>query len=256
MTLGDCVRSALRNWFLLLSCALLAGLTTFFAVGWLQPQQFRSTSKLAVGPGSDMTDPARIAQTLDGLTKRTTVTTFVEMITSDQVLSEATKRAGMSKEDAARYQVSAIALPEANVVELSVEGPKPGNAEGLSRGIVAEAVQNFESFYKIYSVRELEVASTPQQPVRPQPMQAAELAAVIGLCVGFLLGLLRDHRRARPAPTPTPSSLHEPALTPTPGPGREGTGASRGPSGAAEVVAPGDVAIEPRSEENAPVGSP
>lgn len=199
MSLGECIRSAARNWLLLLLCALTASLATLGLTS-LKTREYRSTTQLVVGPAANLTKWSHIWQTVDELSKRSVVTTFAEVIDSHRIFQEAAAQVGLSREGAASYSVSAVAQPEANVVLLDVQGPRRTTTAALSTAVASAATGYIDDFYKIYSLRPLDVAHTPRAPVAPHPMRDTALAGLGGLGLGFFLGLLRDRFRNRRGP--------------------------------------------------------
>jgi len=199
VSLTDCLRSARRNWWLLVVCAAVAGSATYLLTDRQTPQ-YETTLRLAVGPSPSITRQTRIAQAVDSLNKRSLVTTFAEIVAGRRIRDEAVRELGLPEDVASRYTVSANALPEANVIALRVRGPDPETAEGLAQAIASRAEPAIEDFYKNFAVRQLDEAETPSDPVTPQPTRDASLAVAGGLALGFFLGLFRDRFRGRRAP--------------------------------------------------------
>lgn len=196
MRLADAVVSAWRNWWLLVLCAAVAAGATLFLTLSEEPR-YRSSLRLAVGPSPTLTRQTRIAQAVDSLNKRTLITTFAEIAGGRTIFLGAVADLGLPPTEASRYSVSSVALPEANVIGLDVQGPRRGVAEDLVRRVGARSAAYLESFYKTFSVRELDEPTTPDEPVTPKPGRDVPLAAVSGLALGFFLGLCRDHVRRR-----------------------------------------------------------
>lgn len=192
MSLVACLRSARRNWYLLLICALVAAGATLYLTQ-RQQREYRSSIRLAVGPSPELTRQTRIAQTVDSLNKRSLITTFAEIVAGRRIYRGAVADSGVAEQEARRYTVSSNALPEANVIALDVEGPSRAVAEQLVSAIGARSIAYIEDFYKNFAVRELDDPKTPTDPVSPTPKRDVPLAAAGGLVVGFFLGLCRDY---------------------------------------------------------------
>ena len=196
MSLASCLRSARRNWYLLVICALVAAGSTLYLTLRETPQ-YRSSLRLAVGPSPTITRETRIAQAVDSLNKRALITTLAEMAGAQRIYSGAAAGLGLSGVAASHYSVSAVALPEANVISLAVQGPYRTTAAALAAAISAKATTSIEGFYKDLSIRQLDEPTTPTDPVTPKPKRDVPLAAVFGLCLGFFVGLTRDRVRGR-----------------------------------------------------------
>lgn len=196
MSLVACLRSAARNWYLLLVCALVAAGATLYLTHREQ-REYRSTVRLAVGPSPAITRQTRIAQTVDSLNKRSLITTFAEIAGGRQIYRQAAADAGVSQQEARRYTLASNALPEANVIALDVQGPRRRVAEALVTAVGTRSIAYIEDFYKNFAVRELDDPDTPTDPVSPRPQRDVPLAAFGGLALGFFLGLCRDYVRER-----------------------------------------------------------
>ena len=196
MSLAACFRSAARNWYLLLVCALVAAAGAVY-LAHREHKEYRSSMRLAVGPSPSITRQTRIAQAVDSLNKRPLIMTFAELAAGKRLYREAAAEAGVADREAARYSVSANPLPEANVIAVDVEGPRRATAELLVGAVGRHAAMQIEDFYKNFAVRPLDDPDTPADPISPTPKRDVPLAAAGGLAFGFLLGLFRDYVLAR-----------------------------------------------------------
>jgi uncharacterized protein involved in exopolysaccharide biosynthesis len=196
VSLASCLRSARRNWWLLALCAVVAAGVTLMLTE-RQTREYESTLRLAVGPSPAITRQTRIAQAVDSLNKRSLITTFAEIVAGRRIRTEAVTESGLTPGEAARYDVEANALPEANVIALRVQGPRRETAANLAAAIASRAEPYIEDFYKNFAVRQLDDPSTPTEPVTPKPKRDVPLAAAGGLALGFFLGLARDRLRER-----------------------------------------------------------
>jgi capsular polysaccharide biosynthesis protein len=196
VSLVECWRSASRNWWLLLVCALVGAGATLY-VTERQQNEYRASLRLAVGPSSKIGDLRLVAEAVDALNKPSLIATFAEVASSRVAFQQATVSLGMSVAGASRYSVSSAAMPGANVIMLDVEGPEPAIAARLANAVGARSIAFVDEFYKTYSLRALDDASASGDPVSPKPKRDVPLAAAGGLCLGFLLGLGRDFARRR-----------------------------------------------------------
>ena len=195
MSVLDLLHSASRNWYLLLACALVAaGATLLLAV--LEDPRYRSGVRLAVGPAPAL-EPETRARLVDSLNDRVLITTFAEIAGARTIFRDAAAEVGLPTGELSRYSVSSVALPEANVVALDVDGPRRTSVEELASKLAARSIGYIEGFYRDVSLRDLDGPARRAERVAPRPELDVPLAAAGGLAVGFLLGLFRDHLRAR-----------------------------------------------------------
>jgi capsular polysaccharide biosynthesis protein len=196
VSLASCWRSVLRNWYLLVVCALVASGTTLYLTH-RATREYRSSLRLAAGPSPALTEQTRIVATVDSLNKRSLITTFAEIVGARKLFRAAATEVGLSAAEASRYSVTSVALPEANVVGLDVQGPRRSVTAALADAIASRAIAYIGNFYKDFSLRKLDDPSTPGDPVTPKPKRDVPLAAAGGLCLGFFLGLGRDYVEGR-----------------------------------------------------------
>jgi capsular polysaccharide biosynthesis protein len=196
VNLTDCWRSARRNWWLLLVCALVAAGAALY-VAQRQRDEYRSSLRLAAGPSPALTGQGRVAEAILALNKRSLIMTFAEIAGGHVTFHEAADSIGLSREEASRYSVTSTAMPDANVIMLDVEGPDRTVAERLANEVGARSITFVRHFYRTLALRALDDASSSDGPVSPKPERDVPLAGAGGLFVGFFLGLGRDFVRLR-----------------------------------------------------------
>lgn len=202
------------------------------------------------------------------------MSTFGQVVLSQRSFDEAARGAGLTPAQAERTKVSTVVLPEANVVEVFVLGPRKDLSERMLSLLGSESTRYFESLYTVYAVRTLDIEHLQAVQVAPKPVQSALIAGALGVSLAFLVGLAVDRLRAGRSSTrgngradthsgsaqrePPPGSGGTPALAqwePTAAPdplppqpkGLPG-GSDSSPHGHALVVSPGvDVYAKDRS---------
>lgn len=193
--ISDYARSALRNWYLLLLVGAVAAISSY-ALASSQPPTYRAEARFIVGPRADL-DEERVIGTLDALDRESLVTTFAEVLTSGRVFEEAAAEVGLDGSEIEGYDVTGVRIPEANVVHVSVQGRSPVATRDLTTAIGDVAAPYFQDLYRVYAVERIEVPKAPVDPVAPKPLRDGAIAAVVGVTLGFLLGLALDGLRAR-----------------------------------------------------------
>jgi GGDEF domain-containing protein len=116
----------------------------------------------------------------------------VEVLNSNRIRREALDIAGLGEGAQDEYEISAVALPEASVLEVAVAGPNPDMAAALANAAAAQTISYVGQTYDIYRIELLDPAVPPETPISPTPVRDASLALFLGLVLGSVLAILRD----------------------------------------------------------------
>jgi capsular polysaccharide biosynthesis protein len=111
---------------------------------------------------------------------------------SQRILSAASETLDVEPAVLEAYEVSAVVLPEASVLELVVSGPDPGLAALLANRMGEEAITYVSELYPIHRFDFLDVAPVPQQTAGPPLIQTVAISLLLGLGLGLLLVILRE----------------------------------------------------------------
>ncbi len=186
-----------RSWWIVFLTAFAA---TAIALGlaYISTPIYRATVKLVVSPNIEAytaQDQAKIVSSLVALDKRSIVGTYAEVLNSVRIYNDTINRLGYDSADLTDYTHVAVVLPDANILELSVEGPDPMTTAVLANAIGKNAVEYIASLYSVYSITVLDAATVPIEPIRPQPARDASLAFVLGVLFGAVLAIVREQLR-------------------------------------------------------------
>jgi len=182
---GTSVARSLKRYWYLPVLGALAAISAAVVLSASEVPIYESKATYIVSPGSSVTvDAAESIRTLDDPKSRAVVSTYIEVLASQAVEREAAISLGLDPSIADDYDVSALLMPEANVVELTVAGPVPEIAVALSETIGARGSETFETLYQIYDVGLLDPADFPTEPSG----RALEETALLAAALGFLLG--------------------------------------------------------------------
>ena len=192
MDVTTALRAMRRAWYLVLAGAVGAVVVSFAPPVLAAP--FHETSSTSVVPPAHP-PPAPAAghaslRTLDDARSRAIVATFAEVLTSSGIQEAAAENVGIEGLSASDYSFSAVILPEANVVELTVRGPRPQAAVLLSGAVGDLAAARFTELYQIYDIVLLDAPPTPSDPANTPLLQQLVMAAALGLLAGSALALL------------------------------------------------------------------
>lgn len=197
-----------RWWWIPLLCTALAGLIANRASAASDPV-FRSSARLVIAPIQLGTtaEVVDVAGVLDGATLSTTL---AEVLTSGKIRSLASSDPTLEGIDLTTLSIDATALPDANVVELTVKGPSAGATERAAAVIGQVGAQHFQDLYTIYRVDQLDVGFVQAAQVAPSPTRDGAIGAFAGATLGIAVALILPNRR-RAAP-PLASTPDEPSV--------------------------------------------
>lgn len=116
--------------------------------------------------------------------------TFASIAESTQYLRIAGQRIGLVPSRADRYTAVGDVLPGTLTLQISVDGPDAAQAARLADSLAVVVGSATVNLYRMFSLQMLDVATVPATPISPKPTQAALDAALGGLIVGYVLGVL------------------------------------------------------------------
>ena len=179
-----------RSWWILVVTAL-AAVVAALVVDYLTAPTYEAKARLIVAPSASLiSGTSNLVNSLSTLDKRSIITTYAEILNSPRIRSEAVKILGLKEASLTGYSYSAVALPDANIIELSVRGTNPATAAQLANGIGQHTIEYVQSLYQVYDLSLLDPAAAPVQPISPQPLRDGAVALVLGLAVGIMLVLV------------------------------------------------------------------
>src|SRR5215208_975745 len=199
-----------RSWWIIV-ITMLATVVAALVAAYLTPPTYRATSRFIVSPSPSLiTGGNNLLNSLSTLDKRSIITTYAEILNSQRIYVETLNLLQLNSVNLDNYSYSAVALPDANIIEFSVAGPDRDVVYTLTNGIGQHAVEYVHSLYQVYDLSVLDPAALPTIPISPQPVRSAGVALVVGLALGVVLALLRELVR-----TPIESFMHQRTLDDT-----------------------------------------
>ena len=190
------LRMIKRSWWIV-ALTTLSALNIALLASYLTPPTYRATARLIVSPGPSLLagEDKDLVNSLEALDKRSIVATYVEVINSRRILRESREALALSAEDMADYEVSAVVLPDASVLQLAVTGPNPEMTARLANDLSQRGVSYIENLYLVYNINLFDQATLPKSPIAPQPTRNAGVAVVLGFVLGAVLALIREQLR-------------------------------------------------------------
>lgn len=184
-----------KGWWIILLTVLVAVNVTLIYSLTVTPR-YKATTKLLVSPNEVvMSDTQTTMNSLDTLNNQSVIATYAEFLNSDKVYLEAIDSIGLDKTKLVDYTRTAIILPDAKILEVSVEGPDANVVAALANAISEKGVNYIRKFYQVYDINPLDIASAPTLPISPNPLRDALLALVFGLVLGAALAILSEQIR-------------------------------------------------------------
>lgn len=180
------LQSLRRGWWLILLTVLVSTIASLL-ISYLTPPVYQTVMRFVVAPNPDIfSDSFDIVDSLDTLDRRSIVNTYKELLESPTVYRQDSgiSAMGAAMED---YSISAVVIPETNILELTVEGPDALTVVSVAEAIGNQAVEYINGLYPVYVFSVLDRPVIPTVPIRPLPLQNAGLAVLFGGIVGLVL---------------------------------------------------------------------
>ncbi|MBT3390739.1 MAG: diguanylate cyclase [Chloroflexi bacterium] len=186
-----------RSWWIIFLTAFSALIIALGFVYFATPI-YRASTLLIVSPNIEAIgdeNQYQIVSSLVALDKRSIVGTYAEILNSGTVYNNTLTKMGLGIESMIDYEYFTVVLPDANILELAVEGPNPATVTVLANSLSQSAVEYISDLYTVYDIDILDAATQPIKPVRPQPVRDAALAFTLGLLLGAVLAIVREQLR-------------------------------------------------------------
>ena len=180
-----------RNWWIVLLSAVSA-VVAVLAIDLARSPTYRTSSRLLVVPNQTVYEGRDLIYGLDSLNTRSIVFTYVEVANSQRIYDQAISTLGLDAAERSQYQLSAVALPDSNVIEVAAQGPDPEMAANLANEVSRQTSDFIRETYDVYRLNNLDAAAVPLLPISPTPLRDATLALVLGLVIGVALAIARD----------------------------------------------------------------
>ena len=180
-----------RGWWLI-ALAALAALNAVLIASYFATPMFRSKTSFIVSPGASLLagQDKEVVDSIEALDKRSIVSTYAEVLKSDSVFNQAAVQLGLTSGDLSEFSISAVVLPDASVLELTIEGSDPDLAAQLANEIGLLSIEYIEGLYLVYNINQLDPATPASAPFSPQPVRDAAVALFLGGAFGAMLAIL------------------------------------------------------------------
>lgn len=186
------LQSVKSGWWIIILTALSA-LSLALMYSYYTTPLYRAEARLVISPGAKIlaAQEQTVVNSLLALDRRSIAATYAEILISDRIFSETADELQINLADLEMYSRSAVVLPEANVLEFTVEGPDPNMATLVANTVSQKAIQYTSELYEIFNISLLDPATIPNQPFKPTPVRDALVATFLGGVFGVVLAILR-----------------------------------------------------------------
>jgi hypothetical protein len=134
---------------------------------------------------------------IESLDSRSIIATYEEIMNSRQIFNQVGTILELAPAELSAYEATAVVLPDASVLQLTVKGPNPVTAAQIANTMGQESIQYIQTLYnQLYTITVLETAAVPSQPISPQPERDVLISLVLGLAVGMALAIVVEYAGA------------------------------------------------------------
>ncbi len=179
-----------RGWLIIVVTALTA-LIVALAASFLIAPTYEAVARLVVSPNFTLVSERDLIDSLATLDNRSIVATYAEVVNSRSVYDAAVTSIGFPEDELEDYRTTALVLPEANIMEIAVQGPSAQKSALLANSIGQQAISFVNNLYSVYEISFLDPATAPAIPKSPQPLRDSVLALALGIVVGAILAVVR-----------------------------------------------------------------
>ena len=190
-----------RNWWIAI-LTMLSAFSLALAASYFTTPVYKTRAQFIVSPGpallasmdQDLSDALRGVESLD---RRSIIATYEEIMNSQQIFNQVGANLQLESAELSAYETTAVVLPDASALQLTVEGPDPVVAAQIANTIGQESIQYIQTLYnQLYTITMLDTAVVPSTPISPQPARDALISLVLGFAVGIVLAILVEYARA------------------------------------------------------------
>lgn len=204
MDIDTFFRVLLRGWWLILLAVLVTAGSAAYAVS-LQAPVYRATTTVQLSPNDQLDDPRLLIDAQNSLERRTTINTLARNAMGSSMQDQVAKALGIQLEVVKNAEISAIVVPETNLIEVSARSVEPNYAAAIAN-TVSEALRK-QVPGRVMQMTIIDRAVPPSAPIEPQPTRTITLGVMFGLVLGIgfaLLGYALQRMRVTPPPAPAP----------------------------------------------------
>ncbi|MEJ2757549.1 MAG: diguanylate cyclase [Anaerolineales bacterium] len=187
------MRTLAKGWWIIVVVTLLA-VNVAILYSFVATPIYQAQVSFIISPNFSLVqDQDLLINSIDTLDRRSIVSTYSEVVSSNNLTQEALVELGITDPDIAEdYVFNVTVSPDANIIFLFVDGPDAYKVTDLANLVGNKALQYIREIYQIYDIRFLDPAVLPTEPIKPQPVQVILIGAVLGAMIGVGLVFFRE----------------------------------------------------------------
>lgn len=174
-------------WIVLLATLVTVGSTAFFVSR--QAPEYRASTTVELIPAAQL-EANGVVNVYSLLDKRNISNTLARKAEGSSMAQLVASKLNIDASVVRHADISAIVLPDSNIIEISASSSNPDLAASIANTIADEMLGQTPT--KILDVEAIDRASTPSSPIAPQPSRLIMLALLSGLVLGVILVLLEN----------------------------------------------------------------
>lgn len=178
----------LRGWWVIVLATLVTAGSTAFFVSRQEPE-YRATTTVEIVPHV-LLDSREAVDVYNLLDKRSLSNTLARKAEGSSMAQLVATKLGVSPDVIDRADISAIVLPDSNIIEIRASSSDRELAAAIANTISDEMLG--QNSTKILQIEAIDRATPPSAPIAPQPTRMLILGIFSGVLLGILL-LLTEH---------------------------------------------------------------
>lgn len=162
-----------------------------------QSERYSAETVIAIGASQTIIDDDQLIDIVGTLERSGVTATVAGLASSRSVFDAAVVAIGLPSNEAGDYDVTAVPVIDANLVDISTSGPDPAIAAGLTNAVAEQTQIQFTQLYRVFDLRAVTLADPPSTTDRPSPSLVIVGAAVLAAVIALLLLSWRNERGTR-----------------------------------------------------------
>jgi len=178
----------LRGWWVIGLAVLVTVASTAFFVSRQAPE-YRTSTTVELIPFAGL-EAREVVDVYNLLDKRNLSNTLARKAEGSAMAQLVAKKLGVNISVVNNAEISAIVLPDSNIIEVSASSSNPDLAAAISNVVAGEMLGQTPD--KILQIEAIDQAAPPSSPISPQPNRLLMLALISGLILGIGFVLLEQ----------------------------------------------------------------